>query len=103
MQKTNKKTVVGSDASACYAPQAKWYKFSRDKGYRQKRPPISKLVLVRIESKKSGSPRSIAVGYRKNASGDKSYPYFVIPGIGGEVYEWCDCLPESVEFHARVL
>ncbi len=30
------------------------------------------------------------------AAGDKQSPYFVIPGIGGEVSEWCDCLPEEL-------
>ena len=37
-----------------------------------------------------------AVGYLKNAAGDKQCPYFVVPGIGGRVLRWCDCLPENL-------
>lgn len=81
----------------------KWYPFDKDKGYRQKRPPEKKLVLVRVRvpEKPSCCPSGIAVGYMKNAAGDKSSPYFVVPGIGGPVFEWCDCLPENFEWPVR--
>jgi hypothetical protein len=88
----------------------KWHKWDGSKGYRQKRPPLYKWVVVQLEAKSSEKvdfgvqlkpglgliasyPPGIAVGYRKDAAGDKSYPYFVIPGIGGKVLAWCDCLP----------
>lgn len=89
----------------------KWHKFDKAKGYLQLRPPLRKWVVVQLEAKppalldlgvklKEGlglvghlSP-GIAVGYRKDAAGDKSCPYFVVPGIGGEVIAWCDCLPD---------
>ena len=83
-------------------PETKWYPFDTAKGYRQKRPPIKKLVLVQIRSNDDSSPDPICVGYRKDAAGDKRCPYFVIPGIGeqhGPVYRWRDCLP----YEAQVL
>ena len=72
----------------------KWYPFEQAKGYRQKRPPIKRHVLVRVATTERGTPDMIAVGYRKDAAGDKSCPYFVVPGRGGEVVAWCDCLPD---------
>ena len=73
----------------------KWYPFNKSKGYHQKRPPERKDVLVILEKASSTLPRSVAVGYMKNSAGQKQYPYFVIPGIGGKVIAWCDCLPEG--------
>ena len=73
----------------------KWYPFNRVKGYHQKRPPEKKDVLVILEKQSYSLPRSVAVGYMKNSAGQKQFPYFVIPGIGGEVIAWCDCLPEG--------
>lgn len=75
----------------------KWYKFSPEKKSSQKLPPIKKDVLVFLESREKGLPSSIAVGYRKNAAGDKDCPYFVIPGLGGNVLAWCDCLPDEFD------
>jgi hypothetical protein len=72
----------------------KWYKFDQKKGSRQKRPPERKWVLVFLPSREPGTPESIAVGYMKNAAGDKQCPYFVTPGLGGNPVAWCDCLPE---------
>lgn len=79
----------------------KWHKFDKSKGYRQLRPPIGKWVMVKLEAKPhdvATLPCGLAIGYRKDAAGDKTCPYFVIPGIGGEVLEWCDCLPEGFEY-----
>ena len=79
----------------------KWHKFDKSKGYRQLRPPIGKWVVVKLEAKPhdvATLPCGLAIGYRKDAAGDKTCPYFVIPGIGGEVLEWCDCLPEGFEY-----
>ena len=79
----------------------KWYPFDPAKGSRQKRPPERRHVLVRLHSLGLGRPASIAVGYRRDASGDKQSPYFVVPGLGGEVLEWCDCLPDDFEWPRR--
>ena len=73
----------------------KWYPFDKGKCCHQKRPPERKDVLVILEKTSSSLPRSVAVGYIKNSAGQKQYPYFVIPGIGGNVIAWCDCLPEG--------
>lgn len=92
-----------------------WYKFDKAKGFRQKRPPIRKWVVVQLTPREphkvefgvelkpgvpglmASYPPGLAVGYRKDAAGDKSCPYFVIPGIGGEVSAWCDCLPDDFQ------
>ena len=73
----------------------KWHRFYKNKGYQQKRPPERKDVLVILEKTDASLPRSVAVGYMKNSAGQKEYPYFVVPGIGGEVIAWCDCLPKD--------
>ena len=94
----------GSEFSAVLGPAApkavKWYAFDSAKGSRQKRPPERKLVLVRMASADPGSlPEGIAVGYRKNAAGDKQSPYFVVPGLHtGTVLAWCDCLPDGFKW-----
>lgn len=90
----------------------KWHSFDKSKGFHQLRPPPRKWVVVQIKPQApetvdfglklkadlvASYPPGIAVGYRKDAAGDKSCPYFVIPGIGGEVMAWCDCLPD--DFH----
>jgi hypothetical protein len=75
----------------------KWYPFDKAKGYRQKRPPEKKYVLVQCVAEDECSAPAVAVGYRKNAAGCKDSPYFVIPGVGGEVIAWCDCLPSDFD------
>lgn len=82
----------------------KWYRFDRAKGSRQKRPPLHKYVLVRLASREPSSlPQGIAVGYMKNAAGDKQCPYFVVPGLHtGKELAWCDCLPDNFEWPGPV-
>ena len=78
----------------------KWIPFDEKKGYHQKRPPKYKNVLVVVNSQ----PKGIAVGYRKDAAGDASCPYFVVTGIGGTVLAWCDCLPDDFDYmKARIV
>lgn len=72
----------------------KWYPFDALKGYRQKRPPIKKNVLVRLIPWNKSYPPIVAVGYRRNAAGCKDSPMFVTPGVPGDVIAWCDCLPD---------
>lgn len=92
----------------------KWHKFDQSKGYRQLRPPIGKWVLLKVSPPQprvvdlgvnlkeglglvANLPYGFALGYRKNAAGCKDSPYFVIPQFGGEVVEWCDCLPKGLK------
>ena len=76
----------------------KWYRFDKRKGSHQKRPPIKKYVLVLRENETNRIPYVIAVGYRKDGGGDKQSPYFVVPGLGGNVLAWCDCLPDGIDY-----
>ena len=77
----------------------RWHPFNPQKGYRQKRPPIGRFVLVQVRSFNPGYPDPIIAGYRKNYAGVKSEPYFVRPGGAGlgDVYQWCDCLPDGLQ------
>ena len=107
--KTKKELAASSGRMTRLVVPLRWYDFDPSKGSRQKRPPEYKLVLVRtiagdykhIEGEirfvlNEGLPPGLAVGYRKNAAGDKQSPYFVVPGIGGNVSAWCDCLPSGL-------
>lgn len=79
----------------------KWHNFDPNKGWRQKRPRPRKPVLVQIRNDNPGLPDPIMVGYMKNAAGDKSHPYFIVPGKPrslGQVYRWQDCLGISFEW-----
>ena len=87
----------------------KWYAFDAGRGSNQKRPDLRKLVLVKTVIgdliydgcsttfvPTPGLPLCMAVGYRKDGAGDKQSPYFVVPGVGGKVVAWCDCLPPDL-------
>jgi len=77
----------------------KWYLFDKTKGSRQKHLPEGKYVVVLLESTDpSCLPCGLGIGYRKDGGGDPQTPYFVIPGIGGEVIAWCDCLPDDFSY-----
>ena len=81
----------------------KWYRFDQTKGSYQKRPPEKRYVLVLIDVATPGLPDGIAVGYRKDAAGDKQCPYFVVPGIRhARVLGWCDCLPETFQWPLKL-
>jgi len=81
----------------------KWYDFDNEKGSRQKRPPEKKYVLVMLANRGPGLPCALAVGYMRNAAGDKQRPYFKVPGIGGEVVAWCNCLPDDFKWPSKSL
>jgi len=73
----------------------KWHKFDLTKGSYQARPPLRRYVLVRFAAKNENESAVVAVGYRKNAAGDKQCPYFVTPGLGGIPTHWNDCLGDD--------
>lgn len=61
-------------------------------------PKERKEVLCRVQSVMRGAPDALVVGYLRYAAGDKDSPMFVVPGLGGTVLEWCDCLPEKFTY-----
>lgn len=74
----------------------KWIDFDQKKWANQKLPTAEKHLLVQVAAKPDdGLPPAVAVGYLRFAAGDENSPVFTIPGIGGEVVAWCDCLPDS--------
>ena len=81
----------------------KWHPFDPQKGYRQLRPKERKYVLVLRVSEEEGIPDAVAVGYRRDSGGCKRYPFFVVPGLGGKVIAWCDCLPDGWTWPAEQL
>lgn len=76
-----------------------WYNFEESKGYRQKRPPERRLVLVqilRIGNEHTCDP--LSVGYLRYGSDRKDSPHFVVPSwpvSGFRVVAWCDCLGDD--------
>ena len=72
-----------------------WVDFEQEKWSNQKLPRPMKEVLVVIESEEDGVPNQTCVGWLKYFGGDKDSPAFIIPGRGGTVLKWCDCLPDG--------
>jgi hypothetical protein len=61
-------------------------------------PVERKPVLVQTAPKPDeGLPAAVAVGYLRYSAGDKTCPFFVIPGVGGDVTAFADCLPEPLD------
>ncbi len=59
-------------------------------------PPERKLVMVIVkEEPEEGLPPTLAVGYLRYSAGEKDSPFFVIPGRGGRVSHWLDCIPDD--------
>lgn len=75
----------------------KWFPFDQTKGANQPLPRERKAVLVAYPENafKSGSAPATAVGYLRFSAGDLNSPYFVVPGIGGLPWFWCDMLPDD--------
>lgn len=77
----------------------KWISFEHDKWANQKLPKPERYLLLQIAAKPNdGLPPAVAVGYMRFAAGDKNSPVFTVPGVGGNVVAWCDCLGD--DFHA---
>ena len=74
----------------------KWVEFDQQKWDRQPLPPARRHLLVQVAAKaEEGLPPAVAVGYMRFAAGCKDSPTFTIPGVGGTVVAWCDCLPDD--------
>ena len=74
----------------------KWFDYKQRLWANQPLPPARRYVLVQVKEKpKEGLPPAVAVGYMRLAAGDKNSPVFTIPGVGGDVVAWCDCLDDN--------
>lgn len=64
---------------------------------RSKKPQKYRYVLLQVEKKEEDSTPIIAVGYIKNFIRDDGslFWFFVIPGVGGKVNYWSDCLGDD--------
>lgn len=78
----------------------KWIAFRRQ----GKLPPERRSVLVQVAERPAlfgghgRLPPTVAVGYlRVHSDG----PFWVVPGVGGPVTHWCDCLGD--DFHAPMI
>ncbi len=63
-------------------------------------PPERKPVLLLLEThdESRGVPRHVAVGTFRYAAGEKDSPCFTIPGLGGVVIAWSDCLGDEFQW-----
>lgn len=74
----------------------KWISFEQSKWHHQPLPKERRYLLCQIAAK-PGLPPAVAVGYMRFAAGCKDSPVFTIPGVGGDVVGWCDCLGDDFE------
>jgi len=80
-----------------------WIDYDRERWHNQNLPPERRYVLLQVAARETptmGLPPTVAVGYLKFAAGDKHSPHFIVPGVGGPVVAWCDCLGD--DFHAPI-
>lgn len=92
-------------------PPIVWFDFQLFSKSLQNLPPERKYVLVQMTQIKGGPIMShtdpIVVRYLKYATGDIECPFFVTPGehfgnYGGDVYKWCDVLPDNFQFPKHI-
>jgi len=73
-----------------------WIPFDQAKYAGQPLPRERRYVLCQVaEREEKGLPPSVAVGYLRFAAGDRDSPGFIVPGVGGPVVAWCDCLGDD--------
>ena len=73
-----------------------WIPFCQAKWANQRLPKARRYLLLQIAAKpEEGLPPAVAVGYLRYAAGDMNSPVFTIPGVGGDVTAWCDCLGDD--------
>ena len=70
-------------------------------------PKERKWVALLVRSSKPGLPNSVNVGYLRYAAGDKSCPFFVIPGgvaakFPYHVLAYSEVLPESFTYPKEI-
>lgn len=78
-----------------------WIDYDREKWHNQPLPQENRMVMVQIERRRVDGMEvapGVGVGYLRYAAGDPHSPHFIVPGIGGPVAAWCDCLGD--DFHA---
>jgi len=68
-----------------------WTEFNQKKWQNQKLPTPERFLLVQVKGNGHHAP-AVAVGYMRFAAGCSDSPVFTIPGVGGNVVSWCDCL-----------
>ncbi len=74
----------------------RWEPFEQALWARQKLPRAKRYLLVQLAADPAlGNPPAVAVGYLRYAAGDRNSPVFTIPGVGGTVVAWCDCLGDD--------
>jgi hypothetical protein len=75
-----------------------WIPFDAALFDRQPLPAERRRVLVVVPATpERGNAQTVAVGYLRYASGEADSPFFVVPGVGGPVTHWCDCLGDDFE------
>jgi hypothetical protein len=84
---------VAADQRAAQLAGLQWIPFDQSLWNRQPLPPDRRPVLVELAPRAEELPNSYAVGYLRFACEEEDSPMFVIPGLGGVVVAWCDCLP----------
>ena len=76
--------------------ELKWIEYDQSKWHRQKLPPERRYVRVQVGDR-GDYPAAVAVGYMKFSAGCKDSPNFIVPGVGGPVTHWADCLGDMFE------
>ncbi len=77
-----------------------WTPYEQDKWNQQPLPPVRRWVLCHIAARQDptmGLPVTVAVGYLRLAAGCEDSPVFTIPGVGGPVVAWSDCLGDEYQ------
>lgn len=75
-----------------------WITYERERWHEQELPPENRQVLLQITARMLDGMQvapGVAVGYLRYAAGDPRSPHFIIPGVGGPVVAWCDCLGDD--------
>jgi hypothetical protein len=75
-----------------------WVPFDREKLANQPLPTPKRYLLLQVAARPDeGLPAVVAVGWMRFAAGDLDCPTFTIPGVGGAVVAWSDCLGDEFE------
>lgn len=75
-----------------------WIDFEQGKGGQQELPPKLRKILCQVDAREEIGlqlPPTVAVGYLKYRDDDPELPQFIVPGVGGPVVAWCDCLGDN--------